>query len=109
MPPKGRPENLTPVRSKKEATERGRNGGIKSGQVRKEKKLISQMLAETISEMYDEPNESKNLKSVLKAIMNRKDSASVQLLKTAIDSSEGQKLEITGTQIVYLDKQDENL
>ena len=52
------------------------------------------MLAETIAEMYDEPDESKNLKSVLKAIMKRKDSASVQLLKTAIDSSEGQKLNI---------------
>ena len=44
-------ENLKPVRSKKEASELGRLGGIKSGEARREKasmkKLLRQMLEET--------------------------------------------------------------
>lgn len=35
--------NLTPVRTKKEATERGRNGGKKSGEVRRQKKTMREM------------------------------------------------------------------
>lgn len=34
----GAPENLKPVRTKEEARERGRNGGIRSGEVRRAKK-----------------------------------------------------------------------
>jgi hypothetical protein len=36
--------NLKPVRSKKEARERGRNGGIASGVARREKRLLSEIL-----------------------------------------------------------------
>jgi len=34
----GAPENLNPVRTKEEAKERGRNGGIKSGEARRQKR-----------------------------------------------------------------------
>lgn len=37
-------KNLKPVKTKSEARERGRNGGIKSGQVRREKRTIQQIL-----------------------------------------------------------------
>lgn len=36
--------NLKPVRTKKEARERGRNGGIKSGEVRRERKTLKEEL-----------------------------------------------------------------
>ena len=34
-------KNLKPVRTKKEARERGRNGGIKSGEVVEERRIIN--------------------------------------------------------------------
>lgn len=37
-------ENLKPVRTKKEARERGKNGGIKSGEARRVKKTMKEML-----------------------------------------------------------------
>ena len=37
-------QNLKPVRTKKEARERGRNGGIKSGEVRAERKTLREEL-----------------------------------------------------------------
>lgn len=36
----GNPKNMRPVRSKEEAKKKGRNGGIKSGQVRAAKKSL---------------------------------------------------------------------
>ena len=41
--------HLNPVKTKKEARKRGRNGGIKSGEVRREKKLLSQMYAKILA------------------------------------------------------------
>ena len=37
-------QNLKPVRSKKEARERGKKGGIKSGEVRAQRKTLRQEL-----------------------------------------------------------------
>lgn len=37
-------QNLRPVRTKKEARERGRNGGIKSGESRKKRKTLREEL-----------------------------------------------------------------
>jgi hypothetical protein len=37
-------ENLKPIQSEKEAREKGKNGGIKSGEVRRAKKTMKQML-----------------------------------------------------------------
>ena len=38
-------ENLKPVRTKKEARERGQNGGIKTGEARRAKKTMREMLS----------------------------------------------------------------
>lgn len=50
------PENLRPVRTPEEAKERGRNGGIKSGKVRRAKKkrreIVSQVLDAPLSEDF---------------------------------------------------------
>lgn len=37
-------QNLKPIRSKNEARERGKNGGLKSGEVRRERKLLKDEL-----------------------------------------------------------------
>lgn len=41
-------QNLNPVRTEKEARERGRNGGVASGKARREKKTIQKILAEML-------------------------------------------------------------
>ena len=41
-------QNLKPVKTKKEARERGRNGGIASGKARREKKTIQKILSELL-------------------------------------------------------------
>ena len=43
-------KNLKPVRSKAEARERGRNGGIASGKARRENKLIKDRILERMGE-----------------------------------------------------------
>lgn len=43
-------QNLKPVRTKSEARERGRNGGIASGKARKENKLIKDRILERMGE-----------------------------------------------------------
>lgn len=46
----GANDNLTPVRSKAEATERGRAGGIKSGEARRKKRTMRE-IAEMVATM----------------------------------------------------------
>ena len=43
-------ENLKPVRTKDEARERGKNGGIASGKARREQKLIRERILERMGE-----------------------------------------------------------
>ena len=43
-------ENLTPVRSKKEAREKGKLGGLKSGEARREKKLFKEEILKRMGE-----------------------------------------------------------
>lgn len=49
MAHKGNINNLKPVRSKEEATERGRKGGIRSGEVRMAKKLMKDVLIDLLN------------------------------------------------------------
>lgn len=61
--PKGNPQNLDPVRSKKEAKKRGAAGGKKSGETRRKKRDVQQ----TIKWMFESPAIGpldKNLQSV---------------------------------------------
>ena len=53
-------QNLKPVKSKKEARERGRNGGIASGKARREKKTVRKILSELLeTEIKDSPQFAK--------------------------------------------------
>ena len=50
-------QNLKPVRTKKEARERGRNGGIKSGEARREKATMLSVLEKMLNEVPIKDNE----------------------------------------------------
>ena len=103
-------KNLKPVKTTEEARARGKQGGIKSGQVRRERKLLSDIYGEVLSELYEvDAKKGTPAKNIIKQILARTDNASVSMLKEIREATEGNKLEISGTQIIYLDKQDEAL
>lgn len=101
MPPKGNINNLCPVKTKEEARERGRNGGIKSGRAKREKKLFEQKYAEYFGK--------KNLTDVFEALMSRKDSATVALLKEAREAVDGNEIDIKGQIVLKIDNDDNEL
>lgn len=69
-------ENLRPIQSKKEARELGRIGGIRSGEVRREKATMRKTLEMMLDEVADiEGNENK---------LTYKQLATIGLLKGAI-------------------------
>ena len=93
-------DNLKPVRSKEEARERGRNGGIKSGEVRKQKKFMSQIYAEFLEKHHDVITKDGTkrklegqelLNSVISKVLSRSDSSSVSMMKEIREATEGTK------------------
>ena len=102
--PVPRPENLDPVKTKDEARKRGRNGGIKSGIVKREKKLMSQVYAKALAEKYKVSIGGKTIEIdweeflgiVIRDIMMRKDSCSVSLMKEIREATEGSQLTLSG-------------
>lgn len=90
----GNPQNLVPLTTEK-ARKIGAIGGKRSGEVKREKKLLSQLYAEILADLYDEEKDI-NIKKVVNAIMARADSSSVSLLKEIREATEGNKLELTG-------------
>ena len=59
-------ENLKPIRTEEEAREKGKNGGIKSGEVRRRKRAIKESLDILLSKDF-KPT-SKNGKKLLKQL-----------------------------------------
>jgi len=104
--PVDRRENLIPTsqRTKEEARELGRKGGIKSGEVRQEKKRISQMYAEYLANEQEieiggvkkKLSGQKLLDHVISQVIARGDSASVSMLKEIREATEGSKMALTG-------------
>ena len=103
---KGRLENLIPLTTDK-AREIGSKGGKKSVEVRREKKMFSQIqaefLAETFDIVFDEEDKTKKLtgeqllKEVQRRILVRCDSASVSMIKEIREGKEGSKVLLDGT------------
>ena len=58
---KGRVENLKPVRTKEEASERGRKGGIASGVARRNKRTLREDLEILMSQEVKDPKLKKKL------------------------------------------------
>lgn len=93
-------KNLKPVKTKSEARERGRNGGIASGIARRERRTFAQIYGDFLAKDYDVKLDSKTKKrlsgeelvyTVVTKILVRADSSSVSMLKEIRTSTEGDK------------------
>lgn len=102
---KGRPENLIPAnrRTKEEARELGRRGGVASGEARRKKKYFKEIYAEMLADEYRIEKEGKTVtglqlvKEVARDVLLRKDSASVSMLDQMRKTLDGDSLEIEAT------------
>jgi coenzyme F420-reducing hydrogenase gamma subunit len=106
---KGNIANLVPLTTDK-AREIGALGGIKSGEVRREKKLMSQILADYLQKEHevvlrdDEGNvvdrekvsASELIERTVTAIMARGDSASASMIKSLAEITEGKTVNLSG-------------
>lgn len=102
---KGRTENLIPAnkRTKEEARELGRRGGVASGEARRKKKYFKEIYAEVLADEYQIEKEGKTVtglqlvKEVARDVLLRKDSASVSMLDQMRKTLDGESLEIEAT------------
>lgn len=84
-------QNLKPVRTKKEARERGRAGGIKSGQVRKERKTLKE---ELLLLLASDDNNSKISTALIKRALNG-DVSAFAMIRDTIGEKPNDKLELS--------------
>jgi hypothetical protein len=98
---RGNPDKLIPAnkRSKLEVSENGRKGGIKSGKVRREKKLLSQIFADLLADQSG-IKKGKGFKGVTEEILNNSDmknnSSRVSLMKLVAEATEGSQVKVSG-------------
>lgn len=104
--PRGNPDKLIPTnkRSKKEASELGRRGGIASGEARREKKRLSTIYGEMLAGKYEvtingekqKLDGAELVRFIMRDVLMRRDSASVSLLKEMREALEGSKVSLLG-------------
>ena len=104
--------NLIPIKtlSRAEAMKRGSKGGIRSGEVRREKKLLSQIYGEILSDKLGIDGRGKTLKDLAKEILTGSPliytpSVKVSLLKEIREATEGSKVIQTNTELPATDEQ----
>ena len=94
-------DNLRPVKTKEEARERGRNGGKRSGEAKREKKILTDMYIRYWAKKHDiEITEGKKktlggqelFDAVASKILSRGDSASNALFREMREGIEGSKI-----------------
>lgn len=104
MPRIPRPENLVPLTTDK-AREIGSKGGKRSGEVKREKKLLSQIYADMLADEFEVEMDNglkkklsgkEYMRRVAAAILERNDSAAVSMLKEIREATEGNKTQLTG-------------
>jgi hypothetical protein len=112
-------ENLIPFNklTKDEQRKIASNGGKRSVEVRKEKKLLSQMYADMLADEHDidldgvkqKVTGAELFKMVAQKIVSKGDSSSVSMMKEIREATEGSKVQQTGTirQILVASKQDQ--
>jgi hypothetical protein len=92
--------NLNPVKSKKEARERGRKGGIRSGEVKREKKLMSQIYGDFLAERFkvridgkdEQITGEKLVNRVVKQVLISGGPGAVSLMKEIREATEGSRI-----------------
>ncbi len=91
-------DNLKPVRTKEEARERGRNGGIKSGEARRAKKSMREAVKALMSmEVYGD-NNKKNLElfGIKKEDQNYQTAVAVRLVQKALVEGDTSAIRLIG-------------
>lgn len=101
--------NLEPIRSKAEARARGKAGGIRSGEARREKKLLSQIYREQMALDFGLEASGLSFAGIIGAILARGDSASVAMLREIREATEGNKVKVEGGIVVNITPLDEAL
>lgn len=100
----GKPDNLVPLTTEK-AREIGAKGGKRSGEVKREKILMSKIYADFLAGKYDIRVDEKLTKTMtgtelvnetIKAVLMQAESASVSMLKEIREATEGNKTKLTG-------------
>lgn len=97
----GNNENLKPKTSPKA---RGKLGGLKSGQAKRERKMLSAMYADFLAKEHNVQIDGKAAKlpgymlaeRVIAKVLARGDGAAVRLLKEIREATEGSKVQMTG-------------
>lgn len=85
-------------RTPEEREEIARQGGIKSGESKREKKVLSNLYAEIIAELYDvDASNGLSLKTVVQNVLGKGDSATVSMLKVMGEMTEGKKIKMDGS------------
>ena len=92
-------DNLKPVRSKKEARERGKNGGIKSGEVRRERKTLKDELLLLLATGNTQNKVS--LALIEKALSG--DTKAFEVIRDTIGEKAVEKVENTNIELSYED------
>ena len=85
-------QNLKPIKlTHDEAVENGRAGGKKSVKVRREKRLLSQIYSDILAERNNLPK-GQDIQDIIKAVIVRKDSSAVSMLKEIREATEGSQM-----------------
>jgi len=116
---KGKIENLKPIKplSHDEAVEQGRRGGKKSVEVRRERKLLSQIYGDLLADEYEIKIDGKMqkiegaslVKAIAKDVLERRDSSSVSMMKEIREATEGKNINLSAGITILASSTDENL
>lgn len=91
-------QHLKPVRTKEEARERGRRGGIKSGEARREKKTFKQTLLLLLEEVNPETGKTRR-EEINDAIMEKAmcgDTKAFEIIRDTVGEKPTDKVEQSG-------------
>jgi hypothetical protein len=102
MPRELHPENLSAIKTTEEARARGRNGGIKSGEAKRAKKLMSQIYLEYLAKKYKVEKEGALVEmtgeeissEVISLIVMKGGPAAVSMLKEIREATEGNRVKV---------------
>ena len=101
--PNPRIKNLIPIKkgqlSKEELKKRQHNGGVKSVEVRKEKKLLSSIYAKALENELNIANSGRTLSQVVESELA---AGNVQMFKEVREATEGSKVSITTNSLAAL-------
>jgi len=98
-------ENLKPVRTKSEARKRGANGGKKSGEVRRQKKTMKEMLDYLLQQnITNKQGETKNTLEVMMTAQIKEaikgNTKAAQFVRDTIGEMPTQKVELDSSEVV---------